>query len=170
MTGKYCEPLAFTRASQQLTKNHRWFSRILAPCFFIIFLLVNPSLAQEGNIENPATIENGIEGIGLFSDQAFPSIPILTREAGEGSAEEYSVTIQILVLMTALTFLPSLLLMMTSFTRIIIVFSILRQAIGLQQTPSNQILIGLSLFLTLFIMTPVFTQINAQAIDLIHRC
>ncbi len=80
-------------------------------------------------------------------------------------AQEYSLTLQILALMTALTFLPSILIMMTSFTRIIIVLSILRQAIGLQQSPSNQVLIGLSLFLTLFIMTPVFDQINDQALQ-----
>jgi len=73
---------------------------------------------------------------------------------GDGS-QDYSVTLQILILMTMLTFLPAMLMMMTSFTRIIIVFAILRQALGLQQSPSNQILIGLSLFLTLFIMSPV---------------
>lgn len=77
-------------------------------------------------------------------------------------AQEYSLTLQILALMTALTFLPSILIMMTSFTRIIIVLSILRQAIGLQQSPSNQVLIGLSLFLTLFIMTPVYFMVPEQ--------
>jgi flagellar biosynthetic protein FliP len=71
--------------------------------------------------------------------------------------------LQILLLMSLLTVLPSLLLMMTSFTRIIIVLSILRQAIGLQQTPPNQVLIGLSLFLSLFVMRPVIDQINATA-------
>lgn len=82
-----------------------------------------------------------------------------------GSGGDYSVTIQILALMTALTFLPAMLLMMTSFTRIIVVLAILRQAIGLQQTPSNQILIGLALFLTFFIMTPVFDEVNVVAIQ-----
>ena len=67
--------------------------------------------------------------------------------------------------MTALTLLPALLMMMTSFTRIIIVFAILRQALGLQQTPSNQILLGLSLFLTFFIMAPVFKVINETALQ-----
>jgi len=67
--------------------------------------------------------------------------------------------------MTALTFLPAVLMMMTSFTRIIVVFAILRQAIGLQQTPSNQMLIGLALFLTFFIMTPVLNQVNENAIQ-----
>jgi flagellar biosynthetic protein FliP len=65
--------------------------------------------------------------------------------------------------MSLLTVLPSILLMMTSFTRILIVLSILRQAIGLQQTPPNQVLVGLSLFLSLFVMKPVIDQIGAQA-------
>uniref|UniRef100_UPI0026233CD4 flagellar type III secretion system pore protein FliP n=1 Tax=uncultured Amphritea sp. TaxID=981605 RepID=UPI0026233CD4 len=68
-------------------------------------------------------------------------------------------------LMTLLTFLPAILMMMTSFARIIIVFAILRQALGLQQTPSNQILVGLSLFLTLFIMSPVLDKVNEQAVQ-----
>jgi flagellar biosynthetic protein FliP len=72
--------------------------------------------------------------------------------------ETYSVTIQILALMTVLSLLPAALIMTTSFTRIIIVLSILRQALGTAQTPSNQILLGLSLFLTFFIMAPVFTN------------
>lgn len=71
--------------------------------------------------------------------------------------ETYTVTIQILALMTVLSLLPAALIMTTSFTRIIIVLSILRQALGTAQTPSNQILLGLTLFLTFFIMSPVFT-------------
>jgi flagellar biosynthetic protein FliP len=73
--------------------------------------------------------------------------------------------LQLLLLMSLLTVLPSLILMMTSFTRIIIVLSILRQALGLQQTPPNQVLVGLSLFLTLFVMQPVISTINRTAID-----
>lgn len=76
-----------------------------------------------------------------------------------------SLSLQILLLMGLLTVLPSLILMMTSFTRIIIVLSILRQAIGLQQTPPNQVLVGLSLFLSLFVMQPVLTTVNANAIE-----
>ena len=83
-------------------------------------------------------------------------IQILTSQEGADGQTEYSVSIQILGIMTMLTLIPAMLMMMTCFTRIIIVFSILRQAMGLQQTPSNQVLIGLSLFLTLFIMKPVF--------------
>ena len=67
--------------------------------------------------------------------------------------------------MTALTLLPALAMMMTSFTRIIVVFAILRQALGLQQTPSNQILLGLALFLSVFIMSPVFQRVNEEALQ-----
>lgn len=72
-------------------------------------------------------------------------------------------TVRIILLMTVLSLLPSILLMMTCFTRIIIVFSLLRNAIGLQQTPPNQVLIGIALFLTLFIMSPVITTVNETA-------
>lgn len=74
-------------------------------------------------------------------------------------------TLQALFIMTALSLIPAFIMMMTSFTRIIVVLSILRQAIGLQQSPSNQILIGVSLFLSLFIMAPVFDQINEKALQ-----
>jgi len=77
----------------------------------------------------------------------------------------YSVSIQTLALMTVLTMLPAALMMMTSFTRIIIVLSILRQALGLMQAPSSQTLIGLALFLTFFVMAPVFNQMNNNALQ-----
>jgi len=89
----------------------------------------------------------------------------VTVEPGPNGTETYSLSLQVLVLMTALTLLPTLLLMMTSFTRIVIVLAILRTAMGTQQTPSNQILVGLGLFLTLFIMQPVFSPIYEQAIS-----
>ncbi len=91
-----------------------------------------------------------------------PAITMTTNPAGQ---QEYSVSLQILLLMTALTFIPAFVMLMTSFTRIIIVFSILRQALGLQQTPSNQILTGMALFLTMFIMAPVFDQVNRDALQ-----
>ncbi|PXX91017.1 flagellar biosynthetic protein FliP [Marinobacter vulgaris] len=95
-----------------------------------------------------------------------PGIPAFTVTPGEEEGvEEYSVSLQILALMTALTFLPAMLMMMTSFTRIIVVFAILRQALGLQSTPSNQILLGLTLFLTIFIMKPVLEEVNEVALQ-----
>ena len=106
--------------------------------------------------------------LSLFSTYSFsadPGITALTLTTNEDGTQTYSVTLQILALMTALTLLPAMLMMMTSFTRILIVFSILRQAMGLQQVPSNQIILGLSLFLTIFIMSPVFEKVNEQAIQ-----
>lgn len=81
-----------------------------------------------------------------------------------GDGKPLTLSLQILVVMGLLTILPSLVLMMTSFTRIIIVLSILRQALGLQQTPPNQVLIGLALFLSMFVMAPTFTEINTRAV------
>ena len=92
-------------------------------------------------------------------------IEALRLVQNDDGSQTYSVTIQILAIMTALTLLPAMLIMMTSFTRIIVVLSILRQAIGLQQTPSNQIVLGLALFLTFFIMTPVWERVNAEALQ-----
>jgi flagellar biosynthetic protein FliP len=103
--------------------------------------------------------------LGSHSAFAETGIPAVTVTADEAGNQNYSVTIQILALMTLLTFLPAILLMMTSFTRIIVVFAILRQALGLQQTPSNQVIVGLSLFLTLFIMTPVLNEVNRTAVQ-----
>ncbi|MBD8613627.1 flagellar type III secretion system pore protein FliP [Pseudomonas putida] len=92
-------------------------------------------------------------------------IPALTMTSGANGQQEYSVNLQILLIMTALSFIPAFVMLMTSFTRIIIVFSILRQALGLQQTPSNQLLTGMALFLTMFIMAPVFDKVNQQALQ-----
>ncbi|MDH3389347.1 MAG: flagellar type III secretion system pore protein FliP [Gammaproteobacteria bacterium] len=92
-------------------------------------------------------------------------IPAISVDGGSGDGQTYTVTLEILALMTMLTLLPAILLMMTSFTRIIIVLSILRQALGTAQTPSNQIILGLALFLTLFVMSPVFDQVYQLAIQ-----
>ena len=83
---------------------------------------------------------------------------------GVAGGQGMTLSIQLLVIMGLLTLLPGLLLMMTSFTRILVVLSILRQALGLQQSPPNQVLIGLSLFLSLFIMAPTLDKVNANAI------
>ena len=84
--------------------------------------------------------------------------------AGGTGGQGMTLSLQFLVMMGLLTLLPGLLLMMTSFTRILVVLSILRQAMGLQQSPPNQVLIGLSLFLSLFIMAPTLDRVNANAI------
>lgn len=102
-----------------------------------------------------------LSGIALAAPAGLPAVTITPTEGG---GETWSMSLQILALMTALTLLPSALLMMTAFTRIIIVLALLRQALGTMQTPSNQILIGLALFLTFFIMAPVFDRINERAL------
>jgi flagellar biosynthesis protein FliP len=99
----------------------------------------------------------------VFADNgALSALKITTNADG---SQEYSVTLQVLAIMTMLSFIPALVIMMTCFTRIIVVLAILRQAIGLQQSPSNQVLIGITLFLTFFIMAPVFKDINDTAIQ-----
>ena len=97
-----------------------------------------------------------------FAESGFSGFPAL-NVSSNGDTTEYSFPLQILLLMTALTVLPSLVLGMTSFTRIIIVMSILRQALGTQQTPPNQVLIAISLFLTFFIMAPTFNKVYDNA-------
>ncbi|WP_006786154.1 flagellar type III secretion system pore protein FliP [Thiorhodospira sibirica] len=103
--------------------------------------------------------------IPLSAAQAQATFPILTVTPGAGGSEEYSVTLQVLILMTMLSLIPAALIMMTSFTRIIIVLGILRQGLGTAQTPNNQILVGLAFFLTLFIMLPIFERINEEAVQ-----
>ena len=88
----------------------------------------------------------------------------LVNVSSSGKDMQYSLSLQLLALMTTLSLLPSLLLMMTSFVRIIIVMSILRQALGTGQTPPNNVLVGVSLFMTLFIMTPVFNDVYQNAV------
>ena len=91
-------------------------------------------------------------------------LPALTVTNAPGGGQNYSLTIQLLALMTAITLLPAALLMMTAFTRIVIVLAILRQAIGVGQAPPNQVIIGLSLFLTMFVMSPAIDQIRTEAV------
>lgn len=130
----------------------------LLPFLFIVGLVLfttTASYAQEA--------DSGNASASLSSLGEIPGLSAITLTTNADGSQEYSVSIQILAIMTVLTLLPAILLMMTSFTRIIIVFAILRQALGLQQSPSNQILIGMSLFLTFFIMTPVFQTMNETA-------
>ena len=91
-----------------------------------------------------------------------PTLQIGLSEAND--PQQVSVLIEILIIFTILSMAPAILLMMTCFTRLIVTFSFLKKALGTQTTPPNQVLIGLSLFLTLFIMTPVFSKMNETAI------
>lgn len=91
------------------------------------------------------------------------ALPAVTVQPAAGGGQTYSLTIQTLLFLTSLTFLPAVLLMMTSFTRIMIVLSLVRQALGTAQAPPNQVLVGLSLFLTFFVMSPVLDRIYTDA-------
>jgi len=120
---------------------------ILLPHYAMAQAAVGPAQAQQ-----PAAISGAL-------DRAFGQM------AGAQSGGSLSLSLQLLLIMGLLTILPSLILMMTSFTRVLVVLSILRQAMGLQQSPPNQVLIGLSLFLSLFIMGPTLDKVNANAIQ-----
>ena len=90
-------------------------------------------------------------------------LPTFSSTPGPGGSTTYSFSVQTLILITSLTFIPAVLLMMTAFMRIVIVLSLLRQALGTVQTPPNQILVGMSLFLTFFVMAPTLEKINEIA-------
>ena len=91
------------------------------------------------------------------------AVPALTSKPAAGGGQTYSLSLQTLLLLTSLSFLPAILLMMTGFTRIIIVLSLLRSALGTPSSPPNQVLIGLALFLTFFVMSPVLDKIYTEA-------
>ncbi|MCP1290660.1 MULTISPECIES: flagellar type III secretion system pore protein FliP [Chromobacterium] len=98
----------------------------------------------------------------LIADAA-GGLPMMSSTPAAGGGQNYSLSLQMLLFMTGLTFIPAMMLMMTAFTRIIIVMSLLRQAMGTMQSPPNQVIVGLSLFLTLFVMGPTFDQVYAKA-------
>ena len=125
----------------------------LALGLLLLLAMVAPELAAAADAA-PAAADSLLRGI-----------PALEVRTAPGGGQTYTLTLQVLALMTALTLLPALLLMMTSFTRIVIVLGILRQALGAGQTPPNQVIIGLSLFLSLFVMSPVLERINTEALD-----
>jgi flagellar biosynthetic protein FliP len=105
----------------------------------------------------------GLPALFPLAAVAEPTIPAFTSTPAPGGGVQYGLTLQTLILMTALTFLPAVLLMMTGFTRIVIVLSLLRQAMGTQTAPPNQVMVGLALFLTFFVMGPTFDRIYTEA-------
>jgi flagellar biosynthetic protein FliP len=123
---------------------------------FTLFLMAFPAFAQTAQAV-PSVAPPATPGVGDAVDRALGDL-------GGGNAP-LSLSLQILIIMGLLTVLPGILLMMTSFTRIVIVLAILRQALGLQQSPPNQVLIGLAMFLSFFIMAPTISQINTTAIQ-----
>ena len=120
----------------------------------MLFGLADPLAAQPSV---PASA-NPAQGIGAAMEKALGS-------DAAGQSQPLSFSLQLLLVMSLLTVLPGLVLMMTSFTRILIVLAILRQALGLQQSPPNQVLAGLALFLSLFVMGPTLSAVNTVAIE-----
>ena len=120
--------------------EHRLSRQRLWPWLALLMLLASPAWAQQTSAA---------------------SLPIVVGQGAGGST--YSVPIQTLLFFTALSFLPAVLLLMTGFTRIVIVLSLLRQALGTQSAPPNQVIIGLSLFLTLFVMGPTLDKVYNEA-------
>jgi len=98
-----------------------------------------------------------------FSTWAENGMPLINSLPAAGGGQNYTLSLQTLILLTSLSFLPAALLMMTGFTRIIIVLSLLRQALGTQSAPPNQVMVGLALFLTFFVMSPVIDKIYVDA-------
>lgn len=138
-------------AKQTILKRSAQFLPLILALFF-------SSLA----VAAPETVNSGDAAAAVTSPMGMTAVTVTSNPDG---SQTYSVTLQILAIMTALSFIPAILMLMTSFTRVVVVLSILRQATGLQQTPSNQIIIGLALFMTLFIMRPVFNEVYEQAIE-----
>ncbi|SNX50590.1 Flagellar biosynthetic protein FliP precursor [Vibrio thalassae] len=149
--------------------------------FICLMLFITPLSWAEDNgatpVLNTAALDSGVTVTAMQNDRGAagsatsnsygtgPGIPAFTMKTNPDGSEDYSINLQILALMTMLGFLPAMVILMTSFTRIVVVMSILRQAMGLQQTPSNQVIIGIAIFLTFFIMSPVLNQVNEQAIQ-----
>ena len=149
-----------SRARRNFTGRGNGFKALVAVALAAAALAFGPeALAQAA--AGPAA---GAATAAASAPAAIGAIPALTVSGGAANGQTYSLTLQVLLLMTALTLLPAILLMMTAFTRIVIVLGILRQALGAGQTPPNQVLIGLSLFLTMFVMSPVIDKINTEAL------
>ena len=120
--------------------------------------------------KNIKTIISAMILVIIFANVAFaePSVSLFGKSItleNNNNPENYVFSIQLLFILTILTLAPSLLIMMTGFTRILIVLSFIRNALGLQQTPPNHVIIGLALFLTFFVMAPIATEINNEAIQ-----
>lgn len=119
--------------------------RTLAGCLFLVVAAAAPALAQSAAASPTPT----------------PTLPVDLRQIAGGG----SLPVQIVVLLTLLSFIPAVLISMTCFTRLTVVFHFLRQAIGTQETPNNQVIIGLSLFLTMFVMGPSLSRVNSEALQ-----
>lgn len=125
---------------------------------------IRPRLLRAALLAAPALLLAGqawAQAAGAASPATGPGVPLVVGQGPGGTS--YSVPIQTLLFFTALSFLPAVLLLMTGFTRIVIVLSLMRQALGTQSSPPNQVIIGLSLFLTLFVMGPTLDKVYEDA-------
>jgi len=136
--------------------NRLPYGAVIAACFGLGVVMLGIGAVQTAFAQD--TAGQTLSGIAA-------GLPALVANEGADGTTSYSLSLQILALMTALTILPSLVLGMTSFTRIIIVLSLLRQAMGTQQTPPNQVLIAIALFVTFFIMSPTLTSVYNDAAE-----
>ena len=126
-------------------------------------MAIRNTLARAATRIFPCLLPLALLGLPLLAGAQQVGIPAFTSTPAAGGGQSYTLSLQTLLLLTALSFLPAVLLMMTSFTRIIIVLSLLRQALGTQTAPPNQVLVGLALFLTFFVMGPVFDKVYTDA-------
>ena len=137
--------------------GHHWGTLVVLVCLFFLSVGAVSVQAQDEAVPDPAEATGGdIE----------PVAPVMTLTLeGTQSPQSMDSALKIVLLMTVLSLAPAILILMTSFTRIVIVLGFLRQAIGASQAPNNQIIIGLALFLTLVVMSPVLHQMNQEAIQ-----
>lgn len=149
-----------------------WIRMALAILLLVIGLvfLSNVREVSAASIGDTITTDNTTDDVRGTTNNVSGSLgPLEFRLNTDEDEDSLSGTLQILLVLTVITLAPSILIMLTSFTRIIIILHFVRSALGTQTTPPNQILIGLALFLTFFIMSPVLTQINANAVQPLSR-
>jgi flagellar biosynthetic protein FliP len=139
----------------------RPFLRALTPLFFAVFFFLSPAAFAQTPVTPPPTATPAA------APATTPAEPFRLNIGLEGANKpgDVGVAIQIVIVMTLLTLAPSLMMLMTSFTRIVIVLGFVRTALGVPSAPSNQIIIGLSLFLTFFLMGPIFDRVNTEALQ-----
>jgi len=163
-----------TRKSSGMTKGCRIITLMLLLCV-LTFICVAPIQASAASVEPDATVTDIVDSLtendseNESSDQGVSGtlggLSFEFRPNEDGEDNSWSSTLQIILVLTVISLAPSILIMMTSFTRIIIVLHFVRSALGTQTTPPNQVLIGLALFLTLFIMSPVLNEVNQTAVQ-----
>lgn len=146
-------------------KKKKTVKKIIIFCIFLCVLSVFTLTVVSASLPSPDTSEV-TELSSTEPNSSSASSPSISLDLGEaGSPSGIADSVNILLFLTVIALAPSILVLMTGFTRILIVLSFVRNALGLQQTPPNQVLVGLSLFLTVFLMSPIFVRINDEALQ-----